>query len=143
MSLNISVELYLLCKAIVSGVKLGVLYDFIRICRRLFRRNAVFVGIEDIVFWSASGVYVFYIMYQFNGGSMRLNAIVFIALGMLLYEVSLSRMIVKYFSLFLLKIKNIILRLLKNVIKRIKINKNVKGVKINEQNSNSKKKKIE
>lgn len=121
---------------------MSVLYDGLRISRRIFRRNVIVVGIEDIIFWSISGVYIFCTMYDFNGGSMRFNAFIFVALGMLLYEVSLSPIIVKYFSLILLKFKNIIVRLLKKFIKRIKINKKVKGVKKNEQNGSGKKKKI-
>ena len=142
MSLNISVELYLICSAVVSGVKMSVLYDGLRISRRIFRRNVIVVGIEDILFWCVSGVYIFCMMYDFNGGSMRFSAFIFVALGILLYEVSISPIIVKCFSLILLKFKNIIVRLLKKFIKKIKINKKVKGVKKNEQNGSGKKKKI-
>lgn len=46
MSLNISVELYLICSAVISGVKMSVLYDGLRISRRIFRRNVIVVGIE-------------------------------------------------------------------------------------------------
>lgn len=141
MSDNIYLELYLICRAIISGAELMLVYDALRISRRVFRRNIVIVGIEDIVFWIISGVYIFYMMYDFNGGNMRLNAFIFVALGILLYKVSISRYIVKYFSLILLKIKNIVRRLLKNIIKRIKINKKVESVEENEQNGSCKKKK--
>lgn len=142
MSLSISVELYLICKAVLLGVFLRFIYDLFRISRRVFRRNAVVVGIEDTIYWVAVGICVFILMYDFNGGSMRIHAFLFVALGMLLYGVSLSAFIVKYISLLLLKIKLITLKLLKKLLKKVKIKKKSKDAKKDEQKVGSKKKKI-
>lgn len=142
MSLNISVELYLICKAVLLGVFLRFIYDLFRISRRVIRRNAIVVGIEDTIYWIAVGICVFILMYDFNGGSMRIHAFLFVALGMLLYGVSLSSIIVKYISLLLLKMKFIFLKLLKKLIKKVKIKKKSKKAKTDEQKVSSKKKKI-
>lgn len=142
MSINISVELYLICKAVLLGVFLRFIYDLFRISRRVFRRNAVVVGLEDTIYWIAAGICVFILMYDFNGGSMRIHAFLFVALGMLLYGVSLSAVIVKYISLLLLKIKFITLNLLKKLLKKVKIKKKSKDAKTDEQKVDSKKKKI-
>lgn len=142
MSINISVELYLICKAVLLGVFLRFIYDLFRISRRVFRRNAVVVGLEDTIYWITAGICVFILMYDFNGGSMRIHAFLFVALGMLLYGVSLSAVIVKYISLLLLKIKFITLNLLKKLLKKVKIKKKSKDAKTDEQKVDSKKKKI-
>lgn len=142
MSLNISVELYLICKAILLGVVLRSVYDGFRISRRVLKRNAVIVAVEDTIYWAVSGLSVFFLLYHFNGGSIRFHAFFFVALGMLLYSVSLSAFIVKYISLLLLKIKFIALKLLKKLLKKVKIKKKSKGAKIDEQKVRGKKKKI-
>lgn len=121
MSLNISLELYFICKAILFGVLLRFIYDLFRISRRVFRRNAAIVAVEDTVYWIMAGLSVFVLMYDFNGGSIRIHAFIIVALGMLLYGVSLSPFIVKYISLILLKIKFVIAKLLKKVVKKVKI----------------------
>lgn len=142
MSLNIAVELYLICKALLLGVFLRFIYDLFRISRRVFRRNAVVVAFEDTIYWIAAGICVFVLMYDFNGGSMRFHAFLFVALGMLLYGASVSPFMVKYISLLLLKIKLVTLKLLKKLVKKVKIKKKIKDEKKDEQKVRSKKKKI-
>lgn len=142
MSLYISLELYFICKSLLFGVFLRFIYDLFRISRRVFKRNAFIVAVEDTIYWIMAALSVFVLMYDFNGGSMRFHAFIIVALGMLLYGVSLSPFIVKYISLILLKIKLVTSKLLKKFRKKVKIKKKSKGAKKNEQKDSRKKKKI-
>lgn len=121
MSLDIAIELYLISEAILLGIILRIAYDILRISRRIIRRNNIIVGIEDTIYWIISGICGFVLIYDFNGGSVRVHIFLFIALGMVLYSVSLSHIFVKYVSLILLKFKFVIVKVLKKLTNKVKI----------------------
>lgn len=123
MDINVYMDFYLICKAILLGVILGAAYDVLRIIRRIAKHNIIIISIEDVIFWIISGVIFFLMLYDYNGGTGRFLAYIFLALGMLLYHITFSAPIVKYFSLILLKIKIIVSRVLKYLLKKVKMNK--------------------
>lgn len=120
MSQDIYAEFNTFCYAIMLGVLCGIVYDLIRIFRRIIKKALAITVIEDIVYWMAVSIIMFMLMYHENGGMVRAYAIMGMAIGMILYEISIGRFFVKYVSMFL----NYIIRLLK-----IGINKVIKIVK--------------
>ncbi len=141
MSEGIYAELYIICKAVLLGAGLRAVYDVLRIIRRVFKKNNIVVGVEDLLFWALSGVMIFLMAYDFNGGSVSGYFYCFVFLGMMLYHVSVSNVFVKYNSLILLKMKFFVLKLLKKIHDKVIINKKRKEDKIYEQKDSKEKKK--
>ena len=52
-------ELLLAADAFLAGVFLAVCYDILRIFRNIADHSPLWVGIEDILYWCASGIYLF------------------------------------------------------------------------------------
>lgn len=57
--------------AVLSGAVIAFLYDLIRISRRIVPTNTSVLGIEDIVFFGAAAVILFYAAYVKNHGEIR------------------------------------------------------------------------
>lgn len=88
--------------SLITGMMLLLVYDQIRIFRRLIPHGTLWVGIEDMLFWIASALVLFAMLYRENSGYIRGFAIGGVLLGMLIYNVLLSRLVVKA-SVFVLK----------------------------------------
>ena len=86
----------------IMGMALLLVYDQIRIFRRLVPHGTVWIGIEDILFWIASAIALFAMLYQENSGYIRGFAIGGVVVGMVVYNLLFSAWVVK-FSVFLLK----------------------------------------
>ena len=97
-------ELLLAADAFLAGVFLAVCYDILRIFRNIADHNPFWVGIEDILYWCVSGIYLFGLIYRENDGRIRIYVLIFTAVGALLYHAGPSRILVKYISAVLRKI---------------------------------------
>lgn len=120
MSEHIYAEFNTFCYAIMLGVLCGILYDIIRIFRRIIKKRIAVTVVEDIIYWMVVSVLMFMLMYRENGGMVRGYAIIGMASGMVLYEVSLGKFIVKYVSALLNRIFGLL---------KIGINKFIKTIK--------------
>lgn len=101
-STEIIKEADVLVISFLMGMALLLVYDQIRIFRRLIPHGTVWVGIEDILFWVASAVILFAMLYRENSGYIRGFAIGGVVVGMLMYNLLLSRLVVRV-SVFILK----------------------------------------
>ena len=77
------------------GTVLFLVYDFFVIIRRIVHHLKIMTAIEDIGFWFTAGILIFRMMYQLNDGVIRYYAIISLILGMKLYQITLSKLIVK------------------------------------------------
>ena len=94
MSPNIVKEVLLLIHSFLLGVVLTIIYDGIIILRKLIRHSGIFISLEDLLFWIACAISVFYMLYEENNGILRWFAVAGAAVGMLLYKATLSPLIV-------------------------------------------------
>lgn len=101
-STEIIKEADVLVVSLIMGMVLLLVYDQIRIFRRLIPHGTIWVGIEDILFWIASAVSLFAMLYRENSGYIRGFAIGGVVVGMLIYNLLLSRLVVRG-SVFLLR----------------------------------------
>lgn len=62
-----------------------LLYDGIRIFRKLFSHSVAAVALEDILYWLAWALLIFRMLYVENSGAIRGFAILAVVLGMLWY----------------------------------------------------------
>lgn len=86
--INLEVKLFL--SSVGWGIVLLVLYDCIRILRRLIKHNKLSAALEDILYWIVSALLIFRMMYRINDGSIRGFAIVGMLIGMVLFHYSIS-----------------------------------------------------
>lgn len=91
--INLEVQFFL--TSILYGILLLVVYDCIRIIRRIVPHKAFFVALQDILFWVAASIVIFIMIYERNNGTIRGFAILGMLLGMIIYNQLLSKFIVK------------------------------------------------
>ena len=96
MSPGILKELQFFGLAVLRGVLILVLYDVIRIIRRVMPHGIWIVTAEDIAYWIATALLVFQLLYQENDGAVRGYALLAVAVGMLLYHQTLSNWLVSH-----------------------------------------------
>lgn len=119
MSETIYAEFNTFCYAIMLGAFCGVIYDIIRIFRRIIKKKIAVTAAEDIIYWLAVSVLMFMLMYRENGGMVRGYAIIGMAAGMILYEISIGKFFVKYVSKFLNCVLNRIKKVLEFILKKV------------------------
>lgn len=112
MSDFITIEVRFFLISILSGIAILVLYDVLRIFRRIVSHHWFFVALEDILFWMISGVFIFAMMYQQNNGTIRGFSILGMLLGMIVYNQSVSPYVVTLISRFFLFLNRMIGRIL-------------------------------
>ena len=81
--------------AILMGMVLAVVYDLLRIFRRIVPHGNVLIGIEDFFFWIWTAFWSFSVLYRENDGSLRMYTIIAMGIGMILYHQTLSNLLVK------------------------------------------------
>lgn len=117
----ILVELRFFGASILWGVLLLVIYDFLRIERRLISHNSFFIALEDLIYWMIAGLLIFRMMYNLNDGIIRGFSIMAMVIGMLLYHHILSNYFVDITSGILIKIKNIIFAIINFMLKPFRL----------------------
>lgn len=85
------VELFLVCLAL--GMVLAFIYDCVRIFRLFFRHKDWLVDIEDLAFWLFTAWLVFRTLFLYNRGALRGYAFFGMFLGVMLYALTLSRLL--------------------------------------------------
>ena len=83
--------------------------------------SAFFIAVEDIVFWSISGVLIFIMIYERNNGTIRGFSIAAIVIGMILYHYLVSEYIVKFTATLLLSMLSFVGKILKFIFKPVRI----------------------
>ena len=71
MSTSAGYELTVVAGAMACGVILAFLYDLFRIKRRFVRTSAIFIHIEDLLFWLVAAIIVFLASYIISSGETR------------------------------------------------------------------------
>ena len=105
MSWVILEELRSVCVAFFSGALITIVYDGIRIFRRLFSHGNFLIGVEDFLFWIWTSLWIFSVLYRENDGNLRMYTLVSMGLGMILYHKTLSAPLVGVFGKVIKKLK--------------------------------------
>lgn len=131
MNKDIIVELMFFLISILWGAIILLAYDGLRILRRVIKHKTLIIGIEDLIFWIVTSIFIFSMIYRENDGVIRGFTIMGMALGMVTYHYIFSDLIVKLltklihyilkpFGFALQKIKKIVLYLRNFVLIRLK-----------------------
>lgn len=123
----ISFELQFFLISVLWGAILLLVYDILRIFRRLIKHDSFFVAFEDLIFWVCASLFIFVMMYKENNGIIRGFSVMGMAIGMILYYYLLSDFLVNMItklirtliSPFVFAIKKII-QFIKMIVSRCK-----------------------
>lgn len=120
MSREIVQELTFFTHSVLMGVVITFVYDWLRVLRRLFKHGTALVSLEDLLFWFACGIGVFYMLYRENDGTLRWFAVLGAAIGMFFYKMVVRDVFVDIMSTCLHKIMWFVFRVLQIVLKPMK-----------------------
>ena len=112
---------YLFIIFTLEGVLIGIIFDFFRILRKSFKTKDFVTYIQDIFFWIIVGIIFLYSMYKFCDGELRLFMIIGTILGISIYIVTISRIVIKVTVFILEIIKKILIFPLKIIFRPIGI----------------------
>ena len=104
------------------GVIIGLLFDTFRILRKVYSTNDILTCIEDILFWILTGIIIIYSMYRFCDGELRFFMILGIIFGTIIYLLTISRYIIKFFTIIFNIIKKTIIypiTLIHNITRKV------------------------
>lgn len=108
MSTFVYYQLYIFLATFYGGVVIGFMYDIYKIYRNILKPSKFVALIQDLLFWIViSGVAVYVLVYS-NDGQLRGYSLLGFIMGALIYNLLLSRIVVKTISMILKTIKNII-----------------------------------
>ena len=112
-------QLFSLLFFIITGISIGILFDFFRILRRTFKTIDLVTYIQDILFWIITGGIMLFSIFKFNSGQIRSYVIIGIVFGFFLYKITISKFIVKYCVIIMKWIKTIFYYITIKIIKNI------------------------
>ena len=120
MSQDIVQEVTFFLHSIFVGLIITFAYDWILIFRKLWKHGRILTSSEDLIYWFACGIGVFYMLYRENSGVLRWFAVMGAALGMLFYKILLKNRFVNIMSTYIHKIMWFIFRVIQFVLKPVK-----------------------
>jgi len=95
MILSMPAQAWLFLTTVGVGAAVGLFYDFFRVLRKTTPHGKIAVQIEDILFWLAVTVVIFYYMLHRNFGEIRVFVLLGIGIGAVLYLATVSFWVVK------------------------------------------------
>ena len=101
-------QAYLFIVFSLTGVVIGILFDFFRILRRSFKTSNIITYVEDVLFWILTGVLILYNIWYFNNGEIRIYMFLGIIMGVLIYMLTLSNIIISLLSKILISIVKVL-----------------------------------
>ena len=99
----------------LNGIIIGLLFDFFRILRKSFKTSNIVTYIQDILFWIFTGITIILFMYNFSGGCIRLFMFIGMVLGLLIYFLTISKLVINVFVYILNMFKSILCYVIKKI----------------------------
>ncbi len=96
MILGIEKELSVFLQAAIAGNIVYLAYCIVRVLRRIVKHNLFWVSFEDVLFWIATGFYLFLQIYRASNGTIRWYFVLGVFAGGLLAHYLISIIVKKY-----------------------------------------------
>lgn len=90
-------QLYTIFIFMLYGISIGIIFDFFRAQRKVIKTNDIITYIQDILFCLISGSGLFFIIFKFTNGEIRMYMIFGGMLGIIMYFNVLSQSFIKFF----------------------------------------------
>lgn len=120
MSREIINEVTFFFYSFAMGIIITFTYDWLLILRRLVKHKIFFISLEDLAFWIACAIAVFYMLYHENNGILRWFAVLGAAIGMLAYRRLLGRHFVPFMSKVLGRLFHVIYKVICLICKPVR-----------------------
>ncbi|SHK21685.1 spore cortex biosynthesis protein YabQ [Paramaledivibacter caminithermalis] len=117
MSTLVYYQLYVFLTTFYGGIVIGFMYDIYKIYRDILNTRKFIAIIQDILFWITISIVVICVLIYSDDGKIRGYSIIGFILGALIYNLLLSRIVVKTIKIFLSTIKNILYKIHEKVLK--------------------------
>ena len=92
---TINQQAFLFLTCVKTGIIMGVLYDLIRVLRKIINHPNWLVQLEDLLYWIACGCLAFIMIYWRNYGQIRGFVFLGIIIGTVLYFSTVSKLFMK------------------------------------------------
>ena len=119
MSPGIIWELQFFGLAVLRGVLILMLYDLLRIFRRVVPHGIWAIAVEDVIYWVVTALLIFQLLYRENDGSVRGYVLMAVAAGMLLYHQTFSNWLVEHISSILRICTGVILKPVRVICRKV------------------------
>jgi spore cortex biosynthesis protein YabQ len=120
MSANVVNESIFFISCFLTGIAVTLLYDVIRIFRRILMHGSLLIALEDGLFWAAVSVMLFLLLYHMNNGTLRWFAVFGLFAGMWLYKKIFKNYFVDFMSTILKRILHIVVSVLSVPLRVVK-----------------------
>lgn len=107
----VNTQTLLFIKCIEIGILMGMIYDLIRIARKIINHYNFIVQVEDVLYWLACSLIGFAILYMHNYAEIRFFGLIGMILGGIMYLCT--------FSIIFMKIATWVIDLVKKIISYI------------------------
>lgn len=118
---GLETELLLFGRSVLLGVAMFVVYDLLRVLRRIFPRGIVWVSIEDFIYWVAAALYFFLQLCRENDGIIRGYILLGLILGAFGYDRFISRFLMAWMTKRVISIKKQLKKIHKKATMKLKI----------------------
>lgn len=105
----------------ITGAAMSATYDVLRILRRAIKHGVVAASCEDVLYWIVWAVVNYRIFLFVNDGRFRVYMAVGAVMGAAVYHMIIGRFAVPFFGGIFRKIKEIVIKVLKNIINSYRI----------------------
>lgn len=72
-----------------------IVYDLLRVLRLVIPHGSIWIGLEDVIYWIYASLMTFTLLYRENDGIIRAYVIAAVFAGMALYDVCVSRFMIR------------------------------------------------
>ncbi len=120
MSQNIVSEVAFLGHSFLLGIVITFVYDGFLILRRLIKHSLFLVSLEDMVFWIACAIGVFYMLYEENNGVLRWFAVFGATLGMIAYKKTVSPLLISSLTAIIGRVSHMLFCVLRFCFRPVK-----------------------
>ena len=96
--MTVTKELMVFIYFIIEGMVGGALMDILRVLRRNRKVHDIVVYLEDFLYWLVLGGMVIWLSYTLDTGTIRMYMILGLFLGMLIYFLTLTKVVYKVFD---------------------------------------------
>ncbi len=109
MIVSVSAQAYVFLCTIAGGMAIALVYDIFRIFRKAIKTGSLATYFQDLLYWIFAALIMFLTVYYSNDGELRAYLFIGAFLGVVLYVLLLSR-IVMGSSIFLISIASKIIK---------------------------------
>jgi len=118
---SVSNQAYVFLCSVLGGMIIAFIYDIFRVRRKTIKSSNILVYFEDFIYWIIVALVLFAVLYYSNEGEIRGYLIIGTVLGIILYALLLSYIVMKIFLFFVKIIYKVVVTILSAILLPVKI----------------------